>query len=233
MYVFLSSLPSSTHPPTTGLNCRHDEELFLSYGDDKDNHCLLTTYGFVERGNPNPVQIAITTDGGEEDEQQPPPLPSSLPPPTPKQRALLQRLGADDALDASAEWPPLMVGGAPPDDALARALAARVVLATPATASTAFPAALEGAALAKAVLAAAPRAERARVLDGARQALEARLRAYDTAAEEDEVELEGVGKGENAGDAVGGLRASALVLRIEEKEALAAAAAWVDAQSRK
>ena len=185
----------------------------------------------MERGNPNLVQIAIAADGADDERQ--PPSPSSLSPPTPKQHALLQRLGADDALDARAEWHPLVVGGAPPEDALARTLAARVVLATPATASAAFPAALEGAALAKAILAAVPRAERSRVLDGARRALEARLRAYGTAAEEDEVEWEGVGKGGEGGDAVGGLRASALVLRIEEKKTLAAATAWVDAQSRK
>lgn len=200
---------------------RPGEELLISYGDDKDNHRLLTTYGFVDRDNPNRVQIAIAADG--QDGQSPPP-------PTPQQRALLQRLGVDAP---SPEWPPLIVGGREPD-ALARALAARAVLASPApTASAAFPVALQGAALAEAVLAAAPAADRARVLDGALRALDARLRAYGTTMEEDRVALTGVGKGGGGEDALDGLRVSALLLRIEEKGALAEAGAWVKGRQRK
>jgi hypothetical protein len=193
---------------------RPDEELCISYGEDKDNHRLLVTYGFVDRTNPNGVRLAIPTEEEEEEEEADSDNPPSYRSPSPQQRALLQRLGV-----VGAERPSLVVGRG--GDGLPRALAARLVLAAPSIAAAAVGGRTESD-LIHAIFAAAPPAERARVLDVAARALDAGLRAYGTSLEEDLV-----GLGEEGGAKGGGLQVSALLLRIEEKRALREAVDWV------
>lgn len=218
--IWMASKNMRSHKYThTHTRTRPDEELFISYGDDKDNHRLLMTYGFVDRQNRNRLRITVAAAAaaGEEDK---------LTVANARQRALLQRLGTNPSVIARPmiPWPLLVVGEG--FGSLAQGLAARLVLAAPSFAAVATETVSsdkQGAALADGILVAGSRTvEAARVLDVARHALDAQLRAYGTSVEEDEAALEEV-----EGKKGMGMQPSALLLRIEEKKLLQEAIAWI------
>lgn len=103
---------------------RPNEELFINYGENKDNHRHFLTHGFVDRDNPNPVEIPIVEGA--------PPL--ELQPPNAHQLAVLRRLGMPVQDPSVVAWPPLVVGGPGMLNALKLALAVRLVSVSPSTA---------------------------------------------------------------------------------------------------